>query len=233
MKKRAYATEGALCDAFQAEAESRGWDVYAETHDWDLLMVRRKDGFQVGVEAKLRASLELVEQVLRRVRGCRNRGVGPSSVAVLLPRHNSHVFYVMEEARCYVTVTSPRDISCLDRDDWMRTLPTVRPYELPDFKPAFGGGRPSPLRLSKWRIAALRLHRKIHVAPMLSPEIKALGLNPGTLKKLDYIAAVGRQGRQYLWGPGARIDEIVKGYEGDYVAVTVEPENASVVQETP
>ena len=57
-REKPYPTEVALCSAFIA-AVPREWTAYAETAGWDILLVRKADGFQIGVEAKLKIGVEV------------------------------------------------------------------------------------------------------------------------------------------------------------------------------
>jgi len=55
--------EDELCKWFiEEEAKPNGWVCYPETSDWDILLVR--NGIQIGVQAKVRANVKLIQQVL-------------------------------------------------------------------------------------------------------------------------------------------------------------------------
>ena len=54
--RQAFRSEADLCAAFLAALErehAKKWMAYAETAGWDILLVRLKDGFQIGIQAKL------------------------------------------------------------------------------------------------------------------------------------------------------------------------------------
>lgn len=61
-----FPTEAALCAAFIAAIDKRAWTPYAETAGWDILLVRKVDGFQIGVQAKLVFNLDVVNQAIDR-----------------------------------------------------------------------------------------------------------------------------------------------------------------------
>jgi len=44
-----YEIEAAMCSAFTKWANAQGWVVYPETEGWDMLLVNRVDGSQIGV----------------------------------------------------------------------------------------------------------------------------------------------------------------------------------------
>lgn len=84
MKKEipTFETEAALCQAFIAGVPSE-WIVYPETAGWDILLVHRQGGWQIGVEAKLTLNAKVLEQAIRH----RDRGYsGPDFRAVLVGR---------------------------------------------------------------------------------------------------------------------------------------------------
>lgn len=75
-----FETEAALCQAFIAGVPPE-WIVYPETAGWDILLVHRAGGWQIGIEAKLLLNAKVLEQAIRgRDRG----GAGPDFRAVLV-----------------------------------------------------------------------------------------------------------------------------------------------------
>ena len=61
MRRQAFATEAALCQAFVEWAAPQGWIAYAETAGWDLLLVA-PSGHQMGVQAKLSLNAKVIAQ---------------------------------------------------------------------------------------------------------------------------------------------------------------------------
>ena len=84
MDWKPWATEQAMVADFTAWVRHQGWQVYAETAGWDLVLVRPEDGFQVGVEAKLRLNADVLCQVIGHDSRLR-QGYGPDCHAVLVP----------------------------------------------------------------------------------------------------------------------------------------------------
>src|ERR1700678_3048087 len=83
-KEKPFPTEVALCAAFIESIDKRIWVPYAETAGHDLLLVRKVDGFQIGIQAKLRMGTDVVNQIIESLRY--NAGsLGPDCRAVLVP----------------------------------------------------------------------------------------------------------------------------------------------------
>lgn len=161
-----FESEAALCAAFivWVAAEQKGWTCYAETAGWDILVVHA-DGTQVGVQAKLRLNIDVIEQVVESIWAQRD---GPDFRAVLVPgdcRPRPHLM----NALGVTTIKSERRI----RGDGFEFSPAFegrysygtqwhyanpeRRHELPSIVPDVPAGVPSPAQLTEWKIAALRL----------------------------------------------------------------------------
>lgn len=169
--------EAELCEAFAAAARLQGWTVYPETCGWDLLLVAA-DGLQVGVQAKLRGNVEVIAQAVAPVAfarlygsNSRNPGQGPDHVAALVPLATREfrdvcaecgvlVFaawegYDHDERRRKVCIDAPRP-----DEKYLRARRRVFPggrHDLPEFVPDVPAGVPSPVRLTEWKVKAIRL----------------------------------------------------------------------------
>jgi hypothetical protein len=164
------------------------WVVYPETGGFDILLVRKSDGFQIGIEAKLRLNAKVVAQSLPDKY---DHGVGPDFRAILVPHKSANADL---KAICdYIGVTiitldliklnpvvydfmtargepipgpkyrvSPdlpdedRKLSYLGMDRWHDWCPIHR-ITLPDYVPDCDAGCPSPLRLTDWKIRAIKI----------------------------------------------------------------------------
>ena len=87
MKKPApekFASEAEMCAKFIA-AIGPLWTAYAETGGWDILLSRKSDGLQVGIQAKLLMNAHVVSQCLdeRYQWGL----TGPDHRAILVPSY--------------------------------------------------------------------------------------------------------------------------------------------------
>lgn len=182
MKKRVaqFASEAEMCALFIAvatgevansdhRARPSGWKAYSEA--WgDILMVREADGFQVGIEAKLRLNDDVIFQAMEG----RNSPTmpGPDCRAVLVPhgtgsrlhheaclRFGIQVITITAEPERYQPLVQPtlplRDDGCWD-GRWPEMLPAAR-VALPAFIPDVAAGRPAPLQLTAWKIKAIKI----------------------------------------------------------------------------
>lgn len=171
MKPKPFATEVALCAAFIAEVDKRVWTPYAETGGWDILLVRKSDGFQIGIQAKLALNLDVVNQAIEQHSGWMAVSPGPDCRAVLVPGgtfklghicdYVGLVVIVMQSASNYSKPSFyPRLPAKPDEwrgsDDWHEWCPTKR-HKLPDCVPDVAAGASAPLQLTDWKIKAIKL----------------------------------------------------------------------------
>lgn len=84
MSKHSFATEADLCALF-IRALPDGWTAYPETGGFDIVLVRNSDGFQIGVEAKLRLNAKVILQAAEYVGHRHVDQPGPDCRAVLIP----------------------------------------------------------------------------------------------------------------------------------------------------
>jgi len=169
--------EAELCERFAAAAREQGWDVFPEVAGWDLVLVFRgaprerrhyeprcdaRPGDQLALEAKMRASVDALAQAHQR-----SRWQGPDFRGVLVPEASRDFRYLAGELRLHTfdlsfcgpwkrkraptqdrRLLSVSEAMRWDRDRrlWLPPIPLQGP-----------GGQPSPRRLTRWRIAALRL----------------------------------------------------------------------------
>lgn len=76
-----FETEAALCQAFRLNVPPE-WIVYPETAGWDLLLVHREGGWQIGIEAKLTLNAKVLAQAIEG--RSRWHEAGPDFRAVLV-----------------------------------------------------------------------------------------------------------------------------------------------------
>ena len=166
-KAKSFATEAELCARFIA-AIGDGWTAYAETSGWDILLVRKSDGLQIGIQAKLKLNAHVINQAIeskydvdRAGPDCRailvpaDQGNGLSSIATYIgitvitvkpetDRHNP-VFYP------YL----PREDRGLS-DDWHEQAPLKR-HLLPEYVPDVAAGASAPVQLTRWKVSAIKI----------------------------------------------------------------------------
>jgi hypothetical protein len=215
---RDFESEAHLCEVFAERARAAGLEVYPEVEEWDLLLVvpgslslQTSRPVQVGVEAKLRPTLEVVAQAYHRSRRPRR----PDSAAVLVP----HV------PQALAAVCSGLNLACWSpvafHADMARFLPALPGFrsgalEIPRYDvPHLRAGAPSPRPLTKWREAAIRLCLRLRERGWVTvTDFKELGLarrwwtGPG-----GCLAPDGYEGRfaRYVARPGSELPD--KGWE--------------------
>ena len=174
-KPKPFATETGLCARFLA-AVGPEWTPYAETAGWDILLVRKEDGFQIGIEAKLKLNAHVVAQAIEEGRSYSAERSGPDCRAVLVPYDDAGSFDVIagyigftiirvsapeSDVRRYAKgdVFHPRLPGVKERwmnDRWHECAP-FRRHELPDYVPDVAAGSPAPIQLTEWKISAIKI----------------------------------------------------------------------------
>lgn len=145
--------------------QSKVWTVYHETAGWDLLLVH-KAGFQVGLEAKLTLNAKVIDQALNDQHRTW-RLTGPDYRGVLVPSGGiqHHMGRICDAIGLGIVKVKPPHPSItfdlgLPDEDYGRSWPNWCPAErcaLPDYIPDVEGGKSSPLKLTEWKIKAIRL----------------------------------------------------------------------------
>lgn len=160
-----FASEAALCAAFAEEVIRQGWTPYAETSGWDLLLVGH--GLQVGVEAKIRPSLQVLAQCAGRMSN-KWRAQGPAYAVVLVPHAPGDFVTVARAIGAEAIAPRLREDwgTGKQRIEWPRLLHRLEHVEalhfeepawVPDVVPDVPAGASSPVRLTAWKLLALRL----------------------------------------------------------------------------
>lgn len=200
-------SEAALCQAFLRGLPDE-WLAYPETAGWDILLVHRAGGWQVGIEAKLTLNAKVLVQAIDG----RRHIVGPDFRAVLVGRV---VAENAEIARALgLTVIAPRSEKSMtnwgpyqkhgpkiplfhpdlpkaetldrigtwwgdwEREPWFDCFPPKR-HILPDYVPEVACGVPSPLVLSDWKIKAMRVCVWVEKhGEITRAHFKKLGIDP-------------------------------------------------------
>ncbi|MCK1577842.1 hypothetical protein [Bradyrhizobium sp. 174] len=178
-KPKPFSTEADLCKRF-ISALPEGWIAYAESCGWDILLVRKSDGFQIGIEAKLRLNTEVISQAIEEYGAFSAGRPGPDCRAVLVPACEPGGFsrickyigltiiYVRSEAeiedakkRHYYKPMIfepglPEVLHGRNEEEWYEWAPARR-HDLPAYVPDVIAGSPSPVQLTSWKIAAIKI----------------------------------------------------------------------------
>lgn len=168
-KEKTFATEAALCAAF-IESLPDKWIAYAETAGWDILLVRKADGFQIGVQAKLRLNTDVINQALDRYGIWSVEHAGPDCRALLVP--SSSGFARICEYLALVVITPHHQLArstrwrfdpslpdappATDFNHWPEWAPARR-HDLPEYVPDVAAGSKAPVQLTDWKIKAIKL----------------------------------------------------------------------------
>lgn len=171
-----FKSESELCHAFISKVPS-DWIVYPETGDFDIVLVRKIDGFQIGIEAKLKLNGKVIQQAAEEMAVWRINYSGPDCRAVLVP------YYVGFELQTICTLLGIQIIRIGHPDDnerskrsfspdlpgspycyrdsndgtqWFEHCPSKR-LKLPDYIPDTDAGCSSPIKLTEWKIRAIKM----------------------------------------------------------------------------
>ncbi len=178
-RAKPFASEAELCARFIA-AVGPDWTAYNECQGWDILLVRKADGFQIGIEAKLVLNAHVVSQTLEQYGSYYADHPGPDCRAVLVPSTESNGYDLIckyigltiiqvysdekfDELRKFYrrqerfTPSLPRlAAEHSNRDDWHEWAPGKR-HVLPDYVPDVAAGVASPIQLTDWKIRAIKI----------------------------------------------------------------------------
>lgn len=189
-RAKLFDTEVALCAKFLA-AIGADWTSYPETAGWDILLVRKPDGFQIGIQAKLKLNADVVTQALEDGGHWRSASPGPDCRAVLVPvcasgglhRIAAYIGFTIIEVRPNSSSGPifwpplPRHKENWGGSDWFECAPTQR-HKLPEYIPDVAAGASAPLQLTDWKIQAIKiavvLEKRGYV---LRHDFKAIGLD--------------------------------------------------------
>lgn len=171
-----FAKETDLCAAFIG-ALPKGWTAYPETGGFDILLVRDADGFQIGIEAKLKLNAKVICQAAEEISFSFVAAEGPDCRAVLIP---SYVSRDLAGLLPYVGLTCiamtprapegsyeyrrgahfyphlPESKHAWGDREWFECAPAKR-VTLPDWVPDVRAGDSAPLTLTPWKVAAIKL----------------------------------------------------------------------------
>lgn len=170
-----------LCAGFIASLPD-GWTAYPETAGFDILLARKDDGFQIGIEAKLKLNAKVICQVAERADGWYVCRPGPDCRAVLVPEDASGelggvcgLLGITVIRQKYTVETAEKrkkdkwssmngfypELPRLEshhswNDQWHEYAPAER-CDVPDYVPDVISGDSAPLMLTHWKIAAIKI----------------------------------------------------------------------------
>lgn len=194
-----FTKEADLCAAFiEALASETGqggqeWTAYPESAGFDILLARKSDGAQIGVEAKLALNVKVINQALPRYRRIID-APGPDYRAVLVPSDKVQAglasichylgitviaFAGKKHAYSYRSYSPwlPSERNGFGNHDWHEWCPASR-CKVPDYIPDVVAGDAAPVALTEWKVKAIRLAILLESRPVTRVDFKALGIDP-------------------------------------------------------
>lgn len=191
--------EAELCSRFiEYVRDLGGWAVYPETAGFDILLVRRSDSLMVGIEAKQVLNTKALSQILPSLSVRMGKSGGVDHRAILVPWGRASQELLEIAGALGVTViqfageqTGVRTASLLTpllpvpgRDTrstdiaqhWHDWAPVER-IVLPDYVPDSRAGSPAPIRLTPWKIKAIKMAVLLEERHVTPSDFKALGLS--------------------------------------------------------
>lgn len=184
-EREALKSEAEMCSRFISIIPPE-WIVYPETGGFDMLLVRKDDGFQIGVEAKLKLNAKVISQAEEERSSYSVLRPGPDCRAVLVPEDcGMDLMYLCGLLGLEVIKFKPKyseeyateyfgrhRIGSGFKDSFYPQLPSIREtnnsdewYEfapnerisLPEMIPDCGAGNPAPLTLTYWKIQSMKI----------------------------------------------------------------------------
>lgn len=166
-----FAKEADLCAAFIAALPAE-WNAYPETGGFDILLVRKSDGFQIGVEAKLKLNAKVICQAAEYVGHHYVDSEGPDCRAALIPDGVSidlaplcpllgiTVIRMLAPSKWRqgydFSPSLPKPDDGYWTNQWFELCPAKR-ITLPDWVPDVGAGRSAPVALTDWKVRAIKI----------------------------------------------------------------------------
>lgn len=206
-----FESEVALCAKFIARIGA-DWTAYPETGGWDILLVRNADGFQIGIQAKLKLNVAVITQAIEDGWSYRATRPGPDCRAVLVPYSDAAGFgriagyigltIIRVSSDGYGQAFSP-GLPRINRDfgeDWFECAPAQR-HKLPEYVPDVAAGASAPLRLTTWKIAAIKVSVMLDKRGFVTRhDFKMLGIDYRRWIAVEYGWLKVSHGR-YVAGP--------------------------------
>ena len=211
-------SEQALVDAFRAITKAAGLPTYPELEGWDLVVLL-DDVTQVGVQAKLRGSVEVLAQAVHQP------SVGPHIRAVLVPYATPSFRFLAKALAIGVLELSPDmrsdDYQLRERLGRMSRIVPRRTLWIPPYIPDLPAGVPSPRSVTPWKVKAVLLCQRLRAGETVTrAQLQAVGISPTFWTRPFYgpLEVVGREGKRAVYGwrhgvplPDEKLPDVVEG----------------------
>lgn len=185
-----FGSEEELCSSFIEVARAAGYQVHPECGNWDLLIVCRETGDQIGLHAKLKPNVAVLAQALTN-----ERLPGPVIHAVLVPVATAEFLFVAKRLRLLVLEGVRLDSLNL-REVFAKAPRWAHPERewAPEVEISARSGVPSPRKITKWKLAAVDLCLRARVRGYVTrAEMKELNLRMGWWLNPKYGAVLARR----------------------------------------
>lgn len=211
-KKNPYASENELCEAFAEAMKEKGWRAYPETSGFDLLLVATKDvkrrdilpGDQIGIEAKMRANVEVLYQAVPKP----YVNQGPNFHAVLVPAASRAFEYIARSLEVVVFKSMWESWNRSWKKGAFNFPPLLNSYRLyyeepcwyPDADIWVPPGVSSPITISKWKIKAMELCLAAEAknGEVTSQDFRAHGVAMARWVQCGWIKPTGNKRGRYM-----------------------------------
>lgn len=227
-----FASERELAETFCKLVNPDIWVVYPETGNFDLLLSRKLDGFQIGIEAKLQLNPKVIIQAADlAVSGRGALQPGPDCRAILIPwakrrREESDYASIIRALQIQVLrVSGRRETPYLSmtlpdtpnhHSAWPEHFPSAR-IALPDYIPDVAAGVKSPVRLTDWKIKAIKLEILLSKRGYLvRNDFVRLGISPSTWTQRGWVVPSQIRGQ---WVIGSGIPDFKAQHPVNYVEI--------------
>lgn len=211
-----FATEAEMCTAFCAWVTKQGWTPYPETAGWDVLLVA-PDGTQIGVQAKLRFNMKVLEQCVQTSFYDTCNGIGPDYRGILVPRQHAEqteILFALGLTHFRPSGTNDFYPGLNDRrhayDSWHYWNPAQR-EKLPAYVPDVQPGASSPVQLTEWKVGALRIAAVLDIRGYVTRnDFKRERIDPRRWMLGSDVSKwllPGAEPGQFVKGPGLRFAE--------------------------
>lgn len=168
--EKPFKIEADLCARFISSLKE-GWTPYAETAGWDILLVRDADGFQIGIQAKLRLNVKVLNQAIEDGNQWSAERAGPDCRAIMVPDGEGGGLGAIA---AYIGITVirvrakdqwgmpafepglPRIGNEWSERYWFEMAPVKR-HKLPEYIPDVAAGASAPVQLTAWKISAIKI----------------------------------------------------------------------------
>jgi hypothetical protein len=223
VKTPKFATEAELCAAFIAWIKHERPDMgcFAEWAGWDILLAY-PDGWQIGIQAKLRLNAEVMLQAVpdRWSDGF----AGPDYRAILVPATNG--WSALAQRLGLIVFAPDRDQyesrgiefhpalcrkwsrgSQMPGSDWQDWNPAKR-LKLPPCETDAIAGSPCPVSLTPWKLGALDVLAELNTRGSITTKrIREIGIDPNRWTQARWIEPTETRGTWTLGERCPRFDQ--------------------------